>query len=66
LFDKLSPGLWITENRKFVQSVGIRLKRLLRFPRHTYEIVAVCVRGGGNFALANPVALPFSDYLPIR
>jgi hypothetical protein len=55
----------MTENRKFGQSVCIGLKRLLRFPRHTYEIVAVCVRGGGNFALANPVALPCIDYLPI-
>src|SRR5205807_2571269 len=34
LFYKHPPRLWMTENPKFVQSVGIRLKRLLRFAGH--------------------------------
>jgi hypothetical protein len=57
LFYKPSPRLWITETPKFVQSVGFRLKRLLRFPRHAYEIGSEPEKGWPTFDAASAFGL---------
>src|SRR5438552_19022703 len=43
----------MTENPEFVQSVGIRLKRLLRFPRHAHKIASEPEKGWPTFNTAS-------------